>query len=437
MKRLIHSLGLFLICIIYAYGQVPQGFNYQAILRDGSGNILADQSIAVIVTILQGSANGTEVFTETHSSSTNSFGLITLEIGSVNTTDFESINWAIGPYFIKINVNGTEFSTTQLLSVPYALHSKKAENVFTGDYNDLSNTPTNVSALTNDAGYITSFTETDPLFTESEAANITTNDITNLSNLSGTNTGDQDLSLLALKSNVLELDNTTPFTPDADYEPATKKYVDALLQRINELESQPGIVKDYDGNLYTTVKIGNQVWIAENLKTTHYANGDAIPDGTGAGDISGETDPEYWFAYNDDLNNVSTYGRLYTWYTVTDPRNVCPDGWHVPSFAEWTQLTDYLGGNSVAGGKMKETGTSHWNSPNTTATNESGFTALPAGSRNYWGVFGSIGNYGNWWTSTEANATDAWFRYLYYDNANESWNYNDKESGYSVRCLRD
>ena len=173
-----------------------------------------------------------------------------------------------------------------------------------------------------------------------------------------------------------------------------------------------GTIMDVEENVYKTIKIGDQVWMAENLKTTYYANGDTIPDGTGAGDIHGETDPEYWFAYNDNLDNVSTYGRLYTWYTVTDSRNVCPDGWHVSTDAEWTILIDYLGGTSVAGGKLKETGTTHWTSPNTGATNESGFTVLPASIRSYNGTFNNLGNKAGFWSATEYLSSTAWTRSL-------------------------
>ena len=123
-------------------------------------------------------------------------------------------------------------------------------------------------------------------------------------------------------------------------------------------------VTDIDGNVYNTVTIGTQVWMKENLKVTKYRNGDAIGITTPATlDIWGETSPRYQWAYDGNESNVATYGRLYTWYAVTDSRGVCPTGWHVPTDSEWTTLTDYLGGESVAGGKMKEAGTTHWNSP--------------------------------------------------------------------------
>ncbi|MFZ3064200.1 MAG: fibrobacter succinogenes major paralogous domain-containing protein, partial [Nitrospirota bacterium] len=131
-------------------------------------------------------------------------------------------------------------------------------------------------------------------------------------------------------------------------------------------------VTDIDGNVYNTVTIGAQVWMKENLKATKYRNSEDIP--TTIADISGETSPKYQWAYGGNINNAAVYGRLYTWYAATDSRGLCPTGWHVPTNAEWTTLTDYLG--TDPGGKMKEAGTAHWTTPNTGADNSSGFTAL-------------------------------------------------------------
>jgi uncharacterized protein (TIGR02145 family) len=217
---------------------------------------------------------------------------------------------------------------------------------------------------------------------------------------------------------------------------ATKDYVDALLQKINELESQPGIVKDVDGNLYKTIKIGPQVWITENLKTTKYKDGTAIPlvaDNTAWSNL---TTPGYCWYTNNEAVHKATYGALYNWYVVSTG-NLCPFGWHVPSNVEWTTLTDYLGGTIVAGGKLKETGTTHWASPNTGATNETGFTALPGGYRYLNGTFYYIGSYGFWWSATEIEATVAWSRNLYYSNSNVTRISFSEGNGFSVRCLRD
>jgi len=171
MKRTISSLGLFLICLIYTWGQAPQKFNYQAVVRDNAGNIVSEQAVGIKISILQGAVDGTVVYSETHSPTTSSLGLVTLEIGGGTTSDdFSAIDWGGNIYFLKVEMDATggttytEMGTNQILSVPYAVHSKTAENVFSGDYLDLSNVPTSVSTFTNDAGYLTSFTETDPLF---------------------------------------------------------------------------------------------------------------------------------------------------------------------------------------------------------------------------------------------------------------------------------
>ena len=194
---------------------------------------------------------------------------------------------------------------------------------------------------------------------------------------------------------------------------------------------------DGDGNNYKVVTIGTQTWMAENLRTTHYMNGDEIADGTGVGNIIGEDEPKYWFAYDDDIDYVPTYGRLYTWYTVMDNRNACPDGWRLPTDIEWTILTDFLGEMIIAGGKLKETGTDHWLSPNTGATNETGFSGLPAGGRNYSGIFNAMGSDGLWWSSTEESASTAWYRYVFHNGENVAKSHGTKEVGFSVRCIKD
>jgi len=202
-----------------------------------------------------------------------------------------------------------------------------------------------------------------------------------------------------------------------------------------------GSVTDIDGNVYKTILIGSQTWMAENLKTTKYRNGNLIGTTTYATlDISNATTyptPKYQWAYAGNESNVATYGRLYTWYAATDSLNVCPTGWHLPTDTEWKILTNHLGGESAAGGKLKETGTTHWLSPNTGATNTSGFTALPGGYRNVDGAFTSIGYTGYWWSSTEYPAYGAWRRYMTYDSSNVSGYLNLEAYGFSVRCVKD
>jgi uncharacterized protein (TIGR02145 family) len=196
---------------------------------------------------------------------------------------------------------------------------------------------------------------------------------------------------------------------------------------------------DADNNNYATVTIGTQTWMAENLKVGVRIDG--VHEQTNNGIIEK-------YCYGNDEANCAIYGGLYQWNEimqyVTTPgvQGICPPGWHIPTDAQWTAVTDFLGGASVAGGKMKTTGTIEagtglWYSPNTAATNESGFSAVPAGNRHYDGTFGNIGYYGSWWSSSEYSTSNAWYRFMYCGNGNVFRDDRDKSDGFSVRCLRD
>lgn len=206
------------------------------------------------------------------------------------------------------------------------------------------------------------------------------------------------------------------------------------------LNSHGPNVTDVDGNLYHSVKIGSQIWTVENLKTTKYRNGNLIGTTSPATlDISAQNTPKYQWTFGDNESNVATYGRLYTWYAATDSRNVCPAGWHVPTDSEWTTLTTYLGGESVAGGKLKEAGTSHWISPNTGATNSCGFSALPGGYRSNDGTFYANGYSGTWWSSTEGSTSTYLARVLGvgFDFSRANRGYTIESGGLSIRCVKD
>lgn len=197
-------------------------------------------------------------------------------------------------------------------------------------------------------------------------------------------------------------------------------------------------VKDLDNNIYKTVRIGTQTWMAENLKSTKYANGDAINNGTGLGDLTNAIDPKYWFYFNDQANNLSVYGRLYTWYASADARNVCPIGWRVPSEADFITLQNFLGGSSFAGGKMKVTGDGRWTGSNSGADNTSGFTGLPGGLRTANGFWGALGNSGFFWSSDQADPDSG--IHLHLVSGNETAVIipgAPKEIGHSVRCIKD
>ena len=195
-----------------------------------------------------------------------------------------------------------------------------------------------------------------------------------------------------------------------------------------------GILTDIDGNKYRTVTIGTQCWMVENLKTTRYRNGTAIPNVTDNTAWSNLTTGAFAY-YNNDASNNATYGKLYNWYAVNSGL-LAPTGWHIPSDAEIQALIDYLGGNSVAGGKMKST-SSLWHAPNTGATNSSGFSGLAAGIRGGNGIFNNIGDDCSLWTSTEVNSDAAYYRNLGFDNEQAYRNYPLKKQGFSIRCIKD
>jgi len=182
------------------------------------------------------------------------------------------------------------------------------------------------------------------------------------------------------------------------------------------------------------VTIGNQVWMAENLNVAKFRNGDPIPHAKtdDEWEKAGENEQPAWCYYENDPANGAKYGKLYNWYAVNDPRGLAPVGYHIPSDAEWTKLEDYLG--SDAGTKMKST--SGW-ARNGNGTNSSGFNGLPGGGRSASGLFNGVGSGGNWWSSSEDEADDAWGRGLSCDSGNVFRDYYYKEVGFSVRCLRD
>lgn len=230
---------------------------------------------------------------------------------------------------------------------------------------------------------------------------------------------------------------------------------------------QKNTVKDADGNVYPTITIGKQVWMAENLKTTRYRNGDLIGTTTPATlDIEWESSPKYQWAYDGNESNVPALGRLYTWYVATDSRNVCPAGWHVPTDAEWTDLTDYLINNGYGHGDGYKgmdiakslAATSGWVPDETPGSagndqesnNSTGFNALPCGARVEGGKFIDLGHVGDWWSVTEkgkafmqvlsgiiVNAPGGVFRDIYHDYCYVNSYSNNKKYGMSIRCLKD
>lgn len=225
----------------------------------------------------------------------------------------------------------------------------------------------------------------------------------------------------------------------------------ATLQLSWEKNLERGTVTDIDGNVYETVRIGDQWWMVENLQVTHYRNGDLIPEVRDAREWDA-LETGAWCTYDNDPANAETYGLLYNWFAVNDPRDIAPDGWRVPSDDDWKQLEMTLGMDPAAldgwgfrgtdeGNKMKaigtlDDGTGLWTSPSSGATNESCFSALPGGWRIYTGVFYSIGNGATFWSSTEYGDVRAWSRSLNHEFAHVIRTYGFKGRGFSIRCVK-
>ncbi len=465
------------------WAQAPQSFSYQAVVRGTDNALVSNKKVGMKISLLQGSETGKAVYVETHTPTSNDNGLVSIAIGGgtkdASSIAFASIDWANGPYFVKTETDaagGTSYSlitTSQLLSVPYAIHAKTAESIVGGSV--LPSGGTNGQIITNCDGIPTWTTggicpgKIASLNCAGVSVNGSLNNGAIASNVSfgitysGGNGGSYSAQSISstgvvgltatLQTGSFATGNgsltfTVSGTPtsvgNALFLMTIAGQVCSISMVVQEKPSTIGIpgpnITDAENNTYKTVTIGTQTWMAENLKVTKYNDGTAIPNITDNTQWSNLTTGA-WSYYNNDVANNAKYGKLYNWYALSKisngNKNVCPTGWHVPTDAEWTVLTDYLGGESVAGGKMKEVGTTSWNSPNTDATNTSLFTGLPGGYRYNSGGYGSIGNDGYWWSSTENNTYYAWYRTLFNVHGDTYRNSNYKKFGLSVRCLRD
>ena len=227
---------------------------------------------------------------------------------------------------------------------------------------------------------------------------------------------------------------TQDFSFDVIYDDGYARLSHSVAATISDCGSS---VTDIDGNVYQTVNIAGLYWMKENLKTTHFSDGsvieeretDSLWEYSNIGEVSA------WCYYDQNSSYNNDYGKLYNWYAVNDSRNVCPVGWHVPSEFEWMSMIDYLGGASVAGGKLKEVGTLHWNSPNVDASDSSGFAGLPGGIRMF--GYNDIGTRGVWWTSDGYNSTSAYSYFVSSYDTYASPEIHNKIFGASVRCVKD
>ena len=452
MKR---TLTIFAAVLLTAtiFAQAPEKMSYQAVVRDANNDLVTDTQVGMQISILQGAVDGAPVYVETQTPTTNANGLVSVEIGggTVESGDFTAIDWSAGPYFIKTETDpagGTDYTitgTSQLLSVPYALYAKRAESIRGGitetdpvytawnkSYNDLTDKP-NITDTVN------AILDTTTQFVRTEVDGSVTNEIQNLS------------SVLAEGNDAGSTNITNIADPINAQDAATKAYVDALKAQVEELQLLTGLrVKDYDGNFYKTVTIGTQVWMAENLKVTHYPNGDTIPlvtDNNAWGDLADDNTSDAYCYYNNNANNeADTYGALYTYAAAigdnwqrdnTANQGVCPDGWHLPTVAEWDALMNYLGTNS---GSKLAGNAELWQDGALVQSADfgtSGFSALPGGDRSASGKFWDLGYWGYWWCADEYREEQAYFRYQWYDHTEGGTEYWEKSYGLPVRCVKD
>jgi uncharacterized protein (TIGR02145 family) len=384
------------------YAQVPQQFSYQAVVRGANNTLLTNQKVGVKISLLKGSENGQSVYVEQHIATSNTNGLISISVGggTLLSGDFIKIDWANGPYFVKSEIdpeggsNYTLATTAQLLAVPYALYAANSQPGPKGEKGD-QGTP-GKDGMNGKDGKV------------------------EFQNLRVSATGD---TLFLTNGNFviipgLSSANTTT-KPTSGYGPS---------------------IKDIDGNEYKTVYIGTQQWMGENLKVSRYNDGSEIQNITENADWM-NLSTGAWCYYNNDVTNNLIYGKLYNWFAVSPTtngsKNVCPFGWHVPSDVEWSLLTDFLGGENVAGGKIKEEGIINWLNPNNQASNITLFTAVPGGFRDNGGNSNFIGAHCYMWSSTNATLSTAIERELSYGNGSLIKTDNSKKYGFSVRCIKD
>ena len=481
MKKLL-PLFLFLLMFVSVFAQAPQKFTYQAVVRDNSNNLLINSNVAVTVSLLQGSESGSAVYVETHNAKTNANGLMTLQIGggTVTSGSFAGIEWGSGPYFVRVESNlgdkGSLTTVQQLLSVPYAQYANETGNYTETDptvpawakqsekpnydYSEIKNTPTiptvptKVSAFENDKGYVTQ--EQIPTITHVNDAKLT---IQQNGSVVGTFTANQSTDQ-TVNITALTADDVQGLVDDGLA--SVQKKLDNQQEALNSMGMCGAMtVKDYDNNEYHTVKIGNQCWFKENLRSRHYADGTKINEGV----ATSSTTP-YYYDYSTSGMPLEERGYLYNWSAVmhgaassdanpSGVQGICPDGWHVPSNAEMTQMVAYVASQSqywcgssstiyIRIAKALAAPTTDWITNTATCApgnapeenNATGFSAVPAGYY-YDGSCRYFGESAYFWTATQNN--DLRVNYLSLNNALAfitQYHY-PKEEAMSVRCMRE
>ncbi len=468
-------------------------------MRNADETVMASNAVELTFMIHEVATNGNVVYQESHNLTSNAQGLVSCVVGNgvVSQGNFANINWGSGAKFLHVMMGTTDLGTQQMLSVPYALHANgvKVRASAIGDTLTIgtssvivpgisaANYPAPVLGCTNAqaCNYNAAANQDDgsclyPNATCDDGNANTMNDVIDANcQCSGILMVNGCTNAQACNYNpAANVDNGTCLIQGASCDDGnantTNDVINANCECAGTSTSSSGTGAQllpgnatcstqnisvtgcggqtsltYDGRTYDLVEIGGQCWFAENLATDQYGNGDPIPTGLDNTTWQNTTSGAYAINNNNPANDV-TYGKLYNWFTTVDSRGLCPIGWHVPTDCEWMYLENSIGMSVLVqetssltrganeGGALKSI--LLWNSPNLGATNVLGFSALPGSLRSTGGTYGSVGNTGYWWSSTQNSNGTAWNRSLYYDYTYINRIANFKQQGYSIRCIR-
>ncbi len=397
--------------------QAPQGFNYQATVRDGNGQLIINQNVHFIFNIMRNSPTSLPVYSETHYAPTDDLGTVSLVIGQGTPTTgvFAQIPWGEGEYFLGIELNTgngyVAMGTTQLLSVPYALYANSAGNT----------QPQNLHQV---------------LATGNEGGGLRIRDIGNPVNEHDAVTKVYVHMRVSLTGDTLFMGPQWVIVPG--------------ISEANNNETPTGTVADFDGNEYPTVIIGNQEWMAENLKVTHYRNGESIAYPGDAPDQWSNLSTGAYAWYNNNMEWKHIYGGLYNFYAVVNQNGLCPEGWHVPTNEDWTVLMNTIGPNEPTGNLLKSCRQVESPLENCSTSqhprwdyhaqehgnNHFDFSAVPAGFRGVQGNYEGLGTNAEFWTSTEIGSGRAWARIILNGSGYVVNDDGYMKKGISVRCVK-
>lgn len=428
MKKLLIIIVAY-FCVTSILAQSPDKISYQSVVRDVNSQLVINQTISLQISILQGSQYGVAVYEERHLSATNKDGFVFVEIGTgMSSSRLNDVDWNDGPFFIKVEIdvnagaNYTIAGVSQLLSVPYAFHASTADSL------------------------TAPIVENDPVFHNSAAYNISQQNIDRW----------DSLALMSTDLNGERLRNIGE--PVEKQDAATKHYVDILTNQLAALNSvllesgMYGVVSTVDGTVYKTIKIGSQIWMAENLKTTVFNDGTPIAyPGNDITQWRDDTVGAYAW-YGNDVSNKDKYGALYNVNAVKTGK-LCPKGWHVSTDDDWKTLektlgmsSSYIKRTSWRGGteglrimtfartKTVVVGGNRYGPGTAITENSSKFSAVGGGFREFDGRYaGTLSRYGAWWSAGSRN----YRRVLDYKRHQIYRGEIDSRSGLSVRCLKD